>query len=193
MQSHKKGAMFKDKSFQYYREFCIIFGKDRATDVHIETTIDAVEELERESAMMTLAVNDDFDMLGDGIDAMDFGTSPDPTTGDNTSDAGSTRRKRKKKMDKSIEETIFEITERSTATLTAQMDKTADKISRAIQDGEVQQLRGKLYTELENVVGLTRGERLRALTKIAHDRAITTIFFMLADEDKEAWVRSIIE
>ena len=48
VQSHKKAAMFKDKPFQYYRELCIIFGKDRATGVHAETVVDAVEELERE-------------------------------------------------------------------------------------------------------------------------------------------------
>ena len=62
-QSHKKAAIFKDKSFQYYREFCIIFGKDRATGVHAESAADAVEELNMEEA--TDRADDDFDILGD--------------------------------------------------------------------------------------------------------------------------------
>ena len=41
--------------------------------------------------------DDEFDILGDGIDAMDFNTSADPSTGDNTSDAGSTRRKKRRR------------------------------------------------------------------------------------------------
>ena len=185
--------MFKDKPFPYYRELCIIFGKDRATGANAKIAADAVEELEREATTMISADDDDFDMLADGIETMDFGTSPDPASMDNTSDAGSSRRKRKKKMGKSVEETIIEITERSTATMIAQMDKTADKISRAIQDGDVQDLRGKLSYELSKVAGLTRGERLRALTKIGCDRAITTLFFTLEDEDKEEYIRSILE
>ena len=72
--------MFKDKPFQYYREMCIIFDKDGATGAHAETAADAVEEFEREAAMMTPTANDVFNMLGDGIDAMDFSTSPDPAS-----------------------------------------------------------------------------------------------------------------
>ena len=48
IQSHKEAAPFKLKSFPYYDELSMIFGKDRATGQHVETPTDVEEQLQNE-------------------------------------------------------------------------------------------------------------------------------------------------
>ncbi|KAK2665848.1 hypothetical protein Ddye_004422 [Dipteronia dyeriana] len=46
--SHKEAAPYKLKSFLYYDELSMIFGKDRATGQHAETLADVEKQLENE-------------------------------------------------------------------------------------------------------------------------------------------------
>ncbi|KAK3228463.1 hypothetical protein Dsin_000344 [Dipteronia sinensis] len=46
--SHKEAAPFKLKSFPYYDELSMIFGKDRATGQHAETPADVEKQLQNE-------------------------------------------------------------------------------------------------------------------------------------------------
>ena len=46
--SHKEAAHFKLKSFPYYDELSMIFGKDCATGQHAETQTDVEEQLQNE-------------------------------------------------------------------------------------------------------------------------------------------------
>lgn len=48
MQSHKEATLFKTKSFTYYNDLCMVFGKDCATRKNLETLADVVEQLEND-------------------------------------------------------------------------------------------------------------------------------------------------
>ncbi|KAI9186903.1 hypothetical protein LWI28_022073 [Acer negundo] len=55
--SHKDDAHFKLKSFPYYDELSMIFGKDRATGQHAETSADVKEKLQNKGGDYNLDDN----------------------------------------------------------------------------------------------------------------------------------------
>ncbi|KAK3212820.1 hypothetical protein Dsin_017526 [Dipteronia sinensis] len=57
IQSHKEAAPFKLKSFPYYGELSMIFGKDRTTGQHTKTLADVEEQLYNEEGDYNLDDN----------------------------------------------------------------------------------------------------------------------------------------
>lgn len=48
LQSHPSHASWQNKSFPFYDDLVIIFGKDRATGVTADAPVDMMEEIDRE-------------------------------------------------------------------------------------------------------------------------------------------------
>lgn len=47
VQSHKEATNFRNKTFPYYEDLCMIYGKDHTTEKNAEAPVDVVEEIER--------------------------------------------------------------------------------------------------------------------------------------------------
>ncbi|XP_059635366.1 uncharacterized protein At2g29880-like [Cornus florida] len=167
----------------YLQELCIIFGKDRANGKEAATPNDVLEALEDEELDKEKeADNDDVENPLDDILI--------PLIVGNTSKTCS--KKKRKKKSQSGEEMILEMVKSSSSFIGSKMDSSSERISRAIEDASVKDMKLKLNEELKKLSGFSMVERHRATAKLARDHDLLDIFFTIEDEEKEAWVKEVV-
>ncbi|KAK3230195.1 hypothetical protein Dsin_002076 [Dipteronia sinensis] len=131
IQSHKEAAPFKLKSFPYYDELSMIFGKDRATGQHAETPADVEEQLQNEGEDYNCddnASSENFDGASDNnmdirLVSKSFKRSQSQT------ECSRTYKKQRKSI--SSGDLVEALTE-STATLATVIEKSSARLSKAI-------------------------------------------------------------
>ncbi|KAK1566721.1 hypothetical protein Q3G72_003358 [Acer saccharum] len=161
-QSHKKATPFKLKSFPYYYELSMIFGKDRATGQHAETPADVEEQLQNEE--------------GD-YNPDDYASTEDVNNAsDNNVDIQFVSKASKRK---------------STMTLAAVIEKSFARLSKAI-DEDLNDKHMQLGEELSKTTTLTIMERHKVYQLIVQDNALVSYFFSLPDELKDDWAKGIL-
>ncbi|KAL5574094.1 hypothetical protein UlMin_023691 [Ulmus minor] len=190
--SHKEAAPFKIKSFPYYEELSMIFGKDRAIGQHIETPVDVEEQLQN--------IGEDYP----GDDA-DFNSSNNmKNASDNNVDdqfislapkrsqsqTECSSRYRKQKKSKSIGDLVDTIKE-STLTRAAVIEKSYARLSKAMGE-DMNKKHMKLGKELSKTTTLSIMERHKVFKLIVQDNAMISCFFNLPDELKDDWVKGML-
>ncbi|KAK4852253.1 hypothetical protein QYF36_022401 [Acer negundo] len=145
IQSHKDDAHFKLKSFPYYDELSMIFGKDRATGQHAETSADVKEKLQNKGGDYNLddnASTENVDNVSDNNVDIQF-VSKSSKRSQSQIESSSTSKKQRKK---------------STATLAAVIEKSSARLTKAIGEN-LNEKRIQLGEELSRTTTLTVIER----------------------------------
>ncbi|KAL5542783.1 hypothetical protein UlMin_010493 [Ulmus minor] len=163
LRSHKEAAHFKIKSFLYYEELSMIFGKDRATGQHVETPNASDNN-----------VDDQF-------------VSPPPMRSQSQIECSVTYKKQKKsKSTGNLADTIKE----STLAFAAIIEKSYARLSKAI--GEDMKYM-KLGEELSKTTTLSIIEHHKVFKLIVKDNVMVSYFFSLPDELKDDWVKGMLD
>ncbi|KAK2662443.1 hypothetical protein Ddye_001017 [Dipteronia dyeriana] len=176
--SHKEAAPFKLKSFPYYDDLSMIFGKDRATGQHAETPANVEKQLQNEG----------------GDNNLDDNTSNDNV--DNASDNNvdiqlvSKSSKRSQSQTECSRDLAEALTE-STATLAAVIEKSSARLSKAIGE-DLNEKHMQLGNELSRTTTLPIMERHKVFRLIMQDNALVSYFFSLSDELKDDWAKGIL-
>ncbi|KAI4319438.1 hypothetical protein MLD38_033035 [Melastoma candidum] len=188
LQSHKKAAKFREKPFPYYEEFRTIFGVDRANGNETVDFAAAEEDINREEEINENLLNEGND-IENSISASVERDMMDKVIG-----------KRKRKV-VTAEEVIIALEktssmiEKATDTLgvaiinAAKISEDAIKSEDAMRSEKIMKING----ELKKLSGLTMEERHTATRRIGCDVDLTCIFISIEDDEKEAWVKSLLK
>ncbi|KAJ4834782.1 hypothetical protein Tsubulata_002188, partial [Turnera subulata] len=162
LKSHLDAEPFRYKSFPFYEELSIIFGKDRAT---------GKEALDKQEAPNNENVVDDDATSTSFVQANVFEGGEESSKLKNIKlDTGS-------QLSKAIKE--------SSMLLGVEIGKATDRLSRALEDTEAIEKRLKINEALTSLSGLTMFERHKSTRKIGCDRETLDIFFTIPEEEKE--------
>ncbi|XP_028098688.1 uncharacterized protein LOC114298330 isoform X1 [Camellia sinensis] len=176
-------SSMQNKSFPYYEDWLVLFGKDRATGELAEDPADAVEAIAVEEAMGE---------KGDGSPAKQFNVADfecSMSTNGNASNSstfskGGTKRAR---TTEGIASNIATMTE----TLGSFLDKTDTRLGEIVKrigyQHDLSQARRSVNAELLKLP-LTSTQRLTAGSLIVKDAQRVDFFFSLSDADKLEWV-----
>ncbi|KAJ6840490.1 uncharacterized protein M6B38_309870 [Iris pallida] len=179
--SHPEAKKFRDVPIKYYDELSMIFGKDRAIGNLAETPADVVEELENQE------VNDTMETSQIPVNASSNDSQLPPNS---VFDSDVTSRRQKRKRD---DATIFVEGVQSAARIIAsEIRESSCRLSRALGE-EANENKKIIYNELKKLFGLTMTERHRAHFLIGCDSSKVSLFFSVPDEEREIWVKSLLE
>ncbi|KAF4395810.1 hypothetical protein F8388_018084 [Cannabis sativa] len=186
--SHKEAAPFKIKSFHWYDDLCAVYGKDRATGKHAETVTDVVEELEAEKENTTLG-EDDFSNAHN-VDEVESMSVSDATRGaqSHTQSDGSSKKKRKAANHEELSNALTQ----SASILAEVIEKASIRLSKAIGE-DLNEKHMQLGKELERTTTLTTTQRHKVARMIMQDNALVSYFFSVPDDEKDEWVRLLID
>ncbi|KAJ4829261.1 hypothetical protein Tsubulata_050549, partial [Turnera subulata] len=171
LKSHSDAEPFRYKSFPFYEELSIIFGKDRATGKGSVDYVDIEEALDKQAAPKNENVGDDDATSTSFVQA-------------NVFEGGEESSKLKKiKLDTGSQ--LSKAIKESSMLLGAEIGKATDFLSRALEDTEGIEKRLKINEALTSLSGLTMLERHKATRKIGCDRETLDIFFTIPEEEKQ--------
>uniref|UniRef100_A0A2N9H846 Myb/SANT-like domain-containing protein n=1 Tax=Fagus sylvatica TaxID=28930 RepID=A0A2N9H846_FAGSY len=184
VQGHKGAGSFRNKSFPLYEELCIVYAKDHATGKDAQTPADVIEELETD-------IDDTNHNVGIGLDGIheDVSCTQIPTTGGRVE--GISARKRKKKGQNN-EDNMMQVMKEVASMLGSQLKDASDNLSKAVIGTIMSENRSRINEELSKVVGLTIKERHKATKLIVCQHELIDVFFSVPDEEKEEWVKGLI-
>ncbi|XP_062099853.1 uncharacterized protein At2g29880-like [Humulus lupulus] len=128
LQSHKEATPLKIKSFPWYDDLCMVFGKDLATGKNAETTADVVEELQTEEENTTLG-EDDFN-YANNVDEVPAMSVSDATRGaqSHTQSDGSSKKKRKTVNHEELSDALTQLA----CIIAREIEKAYIRLSKAI-------------------------------------------------------------
>ncbi|KAL5570749.1 hypothetical protein UlMin_020346 [Ulmus minor] len=190
--SHKEAAPFKIKSFPYYKELSMIFGKDRATGQHVETPVDVEEQLQNIGEDYP---SDDADFNGsdnmknvsdNNVD--DQFISPTPKRSQSQTECSS--RYNKQKKSKRTEDLVDTIKE-STLALATVIEKSSTRLSKAMGE-DMNEKHMKLGKALSKTTTLSTMESHKIFKLIEQENAMVSYLFSLFDELKVDWVKGML-
>ncbi|KAL5554074.1 hypothetical protein UlMin_041475 [Ulmus minor] len=173
LQSHKDAAPFKTKAFPFYDELCVVFGKDRATGKDAENVADAAEEIIREAS------NDIFEENINNTESMAYV---------DVENDGSSKKKRKRSSDD-----IGEAIKEAACAIAKEMKDSSTRLSGAMIDKEINERQMGVNQELIRTTLLDMFERHKAILLITHDIRTLNAFTNVGDEEKDAWVRALLD
>ncbi|KAA8519285.1 hypothetical protein F0562_013541 [Nyssa sinensis] len=185
IKSYKGAAMFKNKSLPHFEELLIIFGKDRATGRNAQTVADVVEELDKESAENETKTED-------GLDENDASLSFAPTHNTKTSSEECSSQRRRKLRSRS-NDNLLEAIKEVGLTMGKEIKESTIKLIEAMgYDVAVAEKRVRINEELLKLPTISMFERHKATLQIARDHKTTDVFFTIADDKKEEWVKALL-
>ena len=188
MQSHKEAAPFKIKSFPWYDDLCMVFGKDRATRKNAESAADVVEELQTEEENTTLG-EDDFN-YANNVDEVPSMSVSDATRGaqSHTQSDGSSKKKRKTVNHEELSDALTQ----SACIIAREIEKASIRLSKAIGE-DMNENHMQLGKELERTTTLTTAQRHKVARMIMQDNALVSYFFSVPDNEKDEWVTLLLD
>ncbi|TXG57649.1 hypothetical protein EZV62_015478 [Acer yangbiense] len=129
--SHKEAAPFKLKSFPYYDELSMIFGKDRATGQHAKTSTDVEEQLQNEGGDYNgddNASSENVDNASDNNVDIQLVSKSSRRSQSQTDCSSTSKKQRKSKSSADLAEALT----KSTATLAVVIEKSSARLSKVI-------------------------------------------------------------
>ncbi|POO03065.1 hypothetical protein TorRG33x02_011260 [Trema orientale] len=193
LQSHKDVAPFKHKAFSYYKELCMVFGKDRATGNDAEGLVDAVDDIARTEAnndMEEHNINNPQPNIGDiEADNLGFMTFSQASQVPQSRSDGSSKRKRKSGGSDDLGEAI----KKATLVIAKEMKESSTRLSDAINDKEMNERQIGVNEELIMTTFLGILKCHRATLLITRDIHTLNIFNGLRDDEKEIWVKAVFD
>ncbi|KAL5549126.1 hypothetical protein UlMin_004357 [Ulmus minor] len=179
LQSHKDAAPFKTKAFPFYDELCVVFGKDRATGKDAENVADAAEEIIREAS------NDIFEENINNTENMAY---VEVENGEFMSFSQAPQFPQSQ-LDDDIEEAIKE----AACAIAKEMKDSSTRLSEAMIDKEINERQMGVNQELMRTTLLDMFERHKAILLITRDIRTLNAFTSVGDEEKDAWVRALLD
>ncbi|CAI9274321.1 unnamed protein product [Lactuca saligna] len=176
LQVHKEATRWKHKSFPYYEDLCIVFGKDRAQGNRARDFIEMEQDVNLEEEMQEL----DDDILESKEISHNTSVQNDETSPSVRSN------KRKRRVDDVFHNTIGLITE--------SLKEISKDLSQGIKfDMKINELSEKIPSEILKMSSLSQVEKFKALTKIRSDPINVQDFWQIKEGDREVWVKFILE
>ncbi|XP_020086564.1 uncharacterized protein LOC109708977 isoform X2 [Ananas comosus] len=191
VKSHPNAVGLRGKSFPYFEELSIVFGKDRATGIAAESPADAVANIEgEETNQRASAQNPDEEMA-----IADESSGLGPTN----SSAGQSRKTRKRRSsvtDDSINES-FNATLRSIESMfgnaSESISKLISKLAGCFQFMATDAIRKeKLFEELLKVEGLVDKDRMIAYDILISDTTKLTGFYGIPAEFRKDYIEYVL-
>ncbi|KAG6530087.1 hypothetical protein ZIOFF_012308 [Zingiber officinale] len=175
--THGDAEQFRYKSLTYYEELSIIFGGDRASGKDAQVPADIVEELDKVAVENDESIGVDGDYASYAEDFI-FGSSEE----------NSKPKRRKTESTKDLSRVIRE----ATTILGEELNNASNRLSKALEYDEGTDKRMKINEVLTKLPGLSMLERHKATRKIGCDRETTDIFFTIPDDEKEVFVKALL-
>ncbi|KAH6826891.1 hypothetical protein C2S53_016611 [Perilla frutescens var. hirtella] len=174
----------RSKSWPLYKDWCEIFGKDRATGEHAETFADVVQDLlqKDEESMHTSTGNDYAQFISSNQDEEigdDFMSMSREGTSSSTKMKG--KGKKRKSLD-SLDECFCEKND----------SKMGDLVQRIGFEHDASLSMKKVYEALGNINHLTDEEQIYVVKSLCNNTKDLDLFFSLPDEKKVVMVRMIL-
>ena len=173
----------RNKPFILYDDWCIIFGKDRATGEYAEGPADAVEAIHAEH-------NAD-----GGVGMQPENTSIDDLNFSPSSQHGSTRSKDKRDTKKArgsdgIARALTDFVDRFGTYCEKNDARMEQMVKRLGYNHDLSDARKRVNEELQRLP-ITQHERMKAAFAITEDAQKVDVFFSFSDEDRLEWVRML--
>jgi len=177
--------VWKNKPFPHYWDLCIIFGKDRATGKDAQTPADVIEEIGIEGGDGN-AAEDVYCSLVNETPLQSENEIPTPTE-----ECSSIKRNPHKK--RKISEPIIQGITDAAAMIANQIKASTEIFSKVISvDFDLFEAKKKVNEEIKKLPGITMSERFKAIRNITQDDDKTIVFFTIADDEKEEWVKAVL-
>lgn len=199
--AHKKVKGFNGRAFPYYDDWCVLFGKDRATGELAEDPTQMAEnqipiDLEADPIATTNYYIPHFDdQFGGGPchsptspSSIPQTSVPPPSTPQNTPTANAGAKKGKKRSRLSDEASLQESMEKWMKESARHMGEMANKMG---YSKELAALRKSVPTELGKL-NLTLTDKYKACAIISQAEERVDTFFGTPDEEKQAWVELVL-
>ncbi|KAE8730112.1 TMV resistance protein N-like [Hibiscus syriacus] len=149
LQVHKETSRWRNKTFPYYEDLCIVFGKDRAQGNRAKDFVEMEQEHNEASPSVV-------------------------------------SRKRNSQSDEGFNNAVSLITE--------SLKEISKDLSQGIKfDMKINELSDNVPPEILKMNSLTQIEKFKALNKIRSDPINVQNFWQLAEGDRDAWVKYILE
>ncbi|XP_042401207.1 uncharacterized protein LOC121991264 [Zingiber officinale] len=177
IKTHGDAEQFRYKSLAYYEELSVIFGGDRASGKDAQVPANIVEEIDK------VAVDNDESI---GIDGDYASYGQDFNFGSNEENSKPKRRKTESTKD------LSQVIREATAILGEELNNASNRLSKALEYDEGTEKRMKINEVLTKLPGLSMLERHKATRKIGCDRETTDIFFTIPDDEKEVFVKVLL-
>nr|CAD1825870.1 unnamed protein product [Ananas comosus var. bracteatus] len=183
VKSHPNAVGLRGKSFPYFEELSIVFGKDRATGIAAESPADAVANIEgEETNQRASAQNPDEEMA---IADESSGLGP---TNSSAGQSRKTRKRRSSATDDSINES-FNATLRSIESMFGNASESISKLAGCFQFMATDAIRKeKLFEELLKVEGLVDKDRMIAYDILISDTTKLTGFYGIPAESRKDYI-----
>ncbi|KAL7583409.1 uncharacterized protein At2g29880-like [Lactuca sativa] len=168
LQVHKEATRRKHKSFPYYEDLCIVFGKDRAQGNRARDFIEMEQDVNLEEELQE---SDD--------DILESEEISHNTTVQNEETSPSVRsNKRKRHADDVFNNAVGLITE--------SLKEISKDLSQGIKfDMKINELSEKIPLEILKMSSLSQVEKFKTLTKIKSDAINVQIFWQIEEGDRE--------
>ncbi|KAJ9542816.1 hypothetical protein OSB04_029322 [Centaurea solstitialis] len=163
---------WKNKTFPYYEDLCIVFGKDRAQGNRDRDFV----EMEQEVNIEETQESDD-----DILDSSNAASRNTNLQNDETSPSVISR-KRKSRSDDGFNNAVGLITE--------SLKEISKDLSQGIKfDMKINELGEKIPSDIFKMTSLTQTEKFKALTKIRGDSVNIQNFWQMEEVHRETWVK----
>ncbi|CAI9287421.1 unnamed protein product [Lactuca saligna] len=170
IQVHKEAGKWRNKIFPHYEDLCIIFGKDRAQGNKAKDFSQMEEDANNEE--QSEQVEDVFE---------------EQTT--ENEESPNTCSKKRKRVDAVIKGITI-----TANTLGEKLEKAANSMNQAILgETEVQKKASMVIPEISKMQSLSAFDRFKASRKIMRDPETVLSFWNLEGEDRENFVRFMLE
>ncbi|PON35670.1 hypothetical protein TorRG33x02_268100 [Trema orientale] len=166
----------------------MVFGKDRVTGKNAETPADVVDKLgnDEDFNLDEDDFNNTINMMGTE-EVQSMSCSEAPKVAQSQSD-GSSKKKRKSASNGDAYEALKE----SSYVIAKVIEKASIRLSKAIGE-DMKDKHMQLGDELKRTTTLTIMERHKVARMIMQDNAIVSYFFCVPDNDKNEWVRALLD
>ncbi|KAL6545616.1 hypothetical protein OROGR_009490 [Orobanche gracilis] len=164
IQAHKNAAKLRGKKFPHYWDLCLVFGKDRANGRDAQTAVDIVSEISTQETEQV----DETQEAGGGLDDFD---------------------------DEQPQKNLQMLLEKnqSAEIIGAEIRGATNIFNRVFgTESNREELRNKLFEEMNKIEGLTIRECDRAVCKLAQNEELMVIFFKVDEDRKLGWVKNVL-
>ncbi|KAL6570767.1 hypothetical protein OROGR_000317 [Orobanche gracilis] len=185
IQAHKNAAKWRGKKFPHYWDLCLVFGKDRTNGRDAQTAADIVSEISTQETEQV----DETQEAGGGLDDFDA-EQPQKKPSNALREESSNKRKRKRH---NSWDPLMNSLKESAEIIGAEIRGATNIFNRVFgTESNREELRNKLFEEMNKVEGLTIRECDRAVCKVAQNEELMVIFFKVDEDRKLGWVKNVL-
>ncbi|KAI3748576.1 hypothetical protein L6452_11734 [Arctium lappa] len=182
LQVHKGAGKWRNKTFPFYEDLCIVFGKDRAQGNRARDFVEVEEEVNIEDQEQHMHEELDDVMATSHIQ----GGNANMPSEETSSGRG---RKRKRRVDP-----MADVFNSAVTKLGESLEKMANKLNKGIdREEELDKKRSLITSEVSKMQSFTQSQKFTVISKIREDPERVNMFWDLPEADREAFVKWILD